>query len=282
MSISEELSRGLSKLSIAALLRFVAAILFLITVSIVVSVLPYVPRFLILAYELRNKMIPPTSLPSWFYSVYMKLSVAGILSIISLIVLAVSAYAFLWPAFSALSRGSVRFKPSNILVKVGLLGYTFTLIGSMALSQVVQFQAMSVLKRSIAPLEKALLIRKIALSYIPIFTTLGWLEYLFSILVIAGICIGLAVLARITGSKIHYVSLALLAVGEVLYIVSGISSLASYMSVMSAGMHISSFMIGVGVASYIFTLVASFLIFIGCRADIPKVKQLEETMTFQE
>ncbi len=274
---AEELARGLSKLSMAALLRFVAAILWLAATSLIMSILPYLPRMYAIAYELQAKLISPSQLPPWFAEVAMKSLIASILMLIGLIILAVSAYAFLWPAFSALNRGSERFRVSNILVKVGLLGYTFTLIANVVVGQYVGVQIANIMRSHVSPLAKMLLVKKIVSSYLPIFTTFSGLLTLFAILVTAGICIGLAVIARITGSKIHYVSLILLAVAETVYIVSGAAYVSAYSSPMSLGMHPPSMSIAVGLVSYILFLIASILIFIGCRADISKVKQLEES-----
>ncbi|NPA70300.1 MAG: hypothetical protein GXO26_05765 [Crenarchaeota archaeon] len=274
---AEELARGLSKLSMAALLRFVAAILWLAASSLIISILPYLPRMYVIVYKLQAKMISPSQLPPWFAEVAMKSMIASILMIIGLIILAVSAYAFLWPAFSALNRGSEKFRISNILVKVGLLGYTFTLIGNVILGQYVGIQIANVMRSHLNILAKMLLVKKIVSTYLPIFTTFSGLLTLFAVLVIAGICIGLAVIARITGSKIHYVSLILLALAEIIYIVSGAAYIAAYSSPMSLGMHISMMSIGAGIVSYILFIIAPILIFIGCRADISKVRQLEET-----
>ncbi len=278
MSMGEELARGLSKLSTAALLRFISAILWLVSISLIISVMPYIPRFYLITYELRSKMISPSSLPAWFSVVATKLMISGILLIIGLIILAVSAYAFLWPAFSALRRGSEKFRISNILVKVGLLGFTFTLIGTVAVSQYIGMQIMAAFSHITSPLARALYIKKIMLTYTPIVTTLVGLQSLFALITIAGICLGLAMIAKITGSKIHYVSLALLAIGEIIYIASGAARIQSYSSPVGATAHISGLTIGLGIVSYILLLVSSILIFIGCRADIPKVRQLEETV----
>ncbi|NPB00265.1 MAG: hypothetical protein GXO10_02725 [Crenarchaeota archaeon] len=274
---SEEFVRGLSKFSMAALLRFVAAILWLVSTSLMLSIFPYLPKMYAIVYKLQAKKISPSQLPPWFAEVAMRSLISSILMIIGLIILAVSAYAFLWPAFSSLRRSSEKFKVSNMLVKVGLLGYTFTLIGNTIVGQYVGMRIANIMRSHINPLAKMLLIKKIVISYLPIFTTLGGLLTLFSVLVIAGICIGLALIARITGSKIHYISIILLVVGEIIYIVSGAANIAAYASPMSLGMHLPITGLEIGIASYILFLIASILIFMGCRADISKVRQLEES-----
>ncbi len=271
--MSSELVRGLSKFSTASLLEFIAIILLLAGSGVMISIASYYYKFLEIAQKLSLHLISPSQIPSWFYTVATYMTIGSALIILFLIISAVSAYAFLWPAFSAFSRHDKKFYIPNLLVKIGIVGYTVMFISSIALSTYFT----TVLIRSIhkmSPIGILLYIKSLTMKILPIALTLGILLTIFHILTLCGICIGLYYLRSYGLSGLFTISMILLIIDIVLIIVTtpGIHTTLSMFRMATAVSSITSLI------QPIPGLIACILIFIACRILKSRIEK-EETVT---
>ncbi len=255
------LTKGLSKFSTASLLHFIALILTLAGMGIMTSIAPYFVKFIQIAYKLSLHLISRPQIPSWFFAIATKLMIAGVLMIIALILEAVSAYAFLWSAFSRFSEYDRKFSLASILVKVGLAGYTAMIVAGIAYSQYIRMQIQKALTTyKASPISLMLYIKSIQMSAMSVAYTIGALMTIFYILTISGICVGLYHLRRLGNSGLFTACIVLLVIDLISYLASSggirmISSMLTQVTTLSI----------LGSVSFIAGIIACILIFIGCR-----------------